>query len=155
MSNIDKLGRQVQRYANFGVDMMEWADGGYVKHSDYLALLDELEARNKQITELSAGWGNCQQKMGVYCHAYEEAKEQIAKDVKIKARLCLESNSLFDRLRAAEKRIAEHHRVLSNLAAVARRYLPDYDEHPDIQAADDLLESAARISIKGSEQYGH
>ena len=29
--------------------------------------------------------------------------------------------------------------------AVARRYLPDYDEHPDIQAADDLLESAAGI----------
>lgn len=44
MSNINKQGRQVQRYANYGVDMMEWADGGYVKHSDYLALLDELEA---------------------------------------------------------------------------------------------------------------
>ncbi|MDM2998974.1 MULTISPECIES: hypothetical protein [Citrobacter] len=38
----------------------------------------------------------------------------------------------------------------NNLAAVARRYLPDYDEHPDIQAADDLLESAAGIqSIEG------
>ncbi|EMF0718614.1 ead/Ea22-like family protein [Citrobacter freundii] len=36
-------------------------------------------------------------------------------------------------------------RALNNLAAVARRYLPDYDEHPDIQAADDLLESAAGI----------
>lgn len=48
MSNIDKQGRQVQRYANFGVDMMEWADGGYVKHSDYLALLDELEAAEKR-----------------------------------------------------------------------------------------------------------
>lgn len=43
----------------------------------------------------------------VVAEAYEEAKEQIAKDVEIKARLCLESNSLFDRLRAAEKRIAE------------------------------------------------
>ena len=52
MSNIDKQGRQVQRYANFGVDMMEWADGGYVKHSDYLALLDELEAKDKQIADL-------------------------------------------------------------------------------------------------------
>lgn len=51
MSNIDKLGRQVQRYANFGVDMMEWADGGYVKHSDYLALLDELEAKDRRIEE--------------------------------------------------------------------------------------------------------
>ena len=52
MSNIDKQARQVQRYANFGVDMMEWSDGGYVKHSDYLALLDELEAKDKQIADL-------------------------------------------------------------------------------------------------------
>lgn len=52
MSNIDKQGRQVQRYANFGVDMMEWADGGYVKHSDYLAMLDELEAKDKLNSEL-------------------------------------------------------------------------------------------------------
>ncbi|KUQ53003.1 hypothetical protein AWI17_02275 [Enterobacter asburiae] len=51
MSNIDKQGRQVQRYANFGVDMMEWDDGGYVKHSDYLALLDELEAKDRRIEE--------------------------------------------------------------------------------------------------------
>lgn len=48
MSSIDKQGRQVQRYANFGVDMMEWDDGGYVKHSDYLALLDELEAKDRR-----------------------------------------------------------------------------------------------------------
>lgn len=54
MSNIDKRARQVQRYANFGVDMMEWADGGYVKHSDYLALLDELEAAEKRIAEMQA-----------------------------------------------------------------------------------------------------
>lgn len=43
----------------------------------------------------------------VVAEAYEEAKERIAEDVEIKARLCRESNSLFDRLRAAEKRIAE------------------------------------------------
>ena len=72
-----------------------------------LALLDELEAKDKQIAELVAGRQNLQRVMGVYVHAYEEAKEQIAKDVEIKSRLCLESNSLFDRLRAAEKRIAE------------------------------------------------
>lgn len=44
-----------------------------------LALLDELEAKDKQ----------------------------ISLDVQIKARLCRESNSLHDRLRVAEKRIAE------------------------------------------------
>lgn len=72
-----------------------------------LALLDELGAKDKQIAELVAGRQNLQRTMGVYVHAYEEAKEQIAKDVEIKARLCLESNSLFDRLRAAEKCIAK------------------------------------------------
>lgn len=52
MSNIDKQGRQVQRYTNFGVDMMEWDDGGYVKHSDYLALLNELEDKDKRLNEI-------------------------------------------------------------------------------------------------------
>ncbi|ELZ3330286.1 ead/Ea22-like family protein [Salmonella enterica] len=54
-----------------------------------------------------------------------------------------------DRADASEKRIAEHRKVLNNLAAVARRYLPDYDEHPEIQAADELLESAAGIGVRG------
>ncbi|EGG1584182.1 ead/Ea22-like family protein [Salmonella enterica] len=53
------------------------------------------------------------------------------------------------KLEAAERRIAEHRKVLNSLAAVARRYLPDYDEHPEIQAADELLESAAGIKVKG------
>ena len=52
-------------------------------------------------------------------------------------------------LESAEKRIAEHRKVLNSLAAVARRYLPDYDEHPEIQAADELLESTAGIGVKG------
>lgn len=54
-----------------------------------------------------------------------------------------------EKLEAAEKRIAKHRKVLNSLAAVARRYLPDYDEHPEIQAADELLESAAGIGVKG------
>lgn len=58
-------------------------------------------------------------------------------------------NEAEAKLEAAEKRIAEHRKVLNNLAAVARRYLPDYDEHPEIQAADELLESAAGIGVKG------
>lgn len=53
------------------------------------------------------------------------------------------------KLEAAEKRIAEHRKVLNSLAAVARRYLPDYDEHPEIQAADELLDTAAGIGVKG------
>lgn len=54
-----------------------------------------------------------------------------------------------DRADAVEKRIAEHRKVLNSLAAVARRYLPDYDEHPEIQAADELLQITAGIGVKG------
>ncbi|EBS4872843.1 ead/Ea22-like family protein [Salmonella enterica subsp. enterica serovar Hvittingfoss] len=54
-----------------------------------------------------------------------------------------------EKLEAAERSIAEHRKVLNSLAAVARRYLPDYDEHPEIQAADELLESAAGIKVEG------
>ncbi|EAR8014874.1 ead/Ea22-like family protein [Salmonella enterica subsp. enterica] len=50
---------------------------------------------------------------------------------------------------AREKLEAAHRKVLNSIAAVARRYLPDYDEHPEIQAADELLESAAGIGVKG------
>lgn len=58
-------------------------------------------------------------------------------------------DGLREKLDAAEKCIAEHRKVLNSLAAVARRYLPDYDEHPEIQAADELLESTAGICVKG------
>lgn len=50
MTALNKQARQVQRYTNYGVDMMEWDDGTYVKYSDYLARLDELEAAEKQLT---------------------------------------------------------------------------------------------------------
>lgn len=56
-------------------------------------------------------------------------------------------DALYKKLEAAEHRIAEHRKVLNSLAAVARRYLPDYDEHPEIKAADELLESAAGIKV--------
>ncbi|SUF57548.1 ead/Ea22-like family protein [Salmonella enterica] len=67
------------------------------------AVLDELESKQT----FQQAFFRQSLMYDVVAEAYEEAKEQIAKDVEIKARLCLESNSLFDRLRAAEKRIAE------------------------------------------------
>lgn len=68
-----------------------------------LALLDELESKQT----FQQAFFRQSLMYDVVAEAYEEAKEQIAKDVEIKARLCRESNSLFDRLRAAESRIAE------------------------------------------------
>ncbi|AYL51299.1 hypothetical protein [Citrobacter freundii] len=76
----------------------------------------------------------------------EKAQEHGVFNMDIHSQTVLD---LLNELEAAEKRITDYHTVLNNLAAVARRYLPDYDEHPDIQAADDLLESAAGIGVKG------
>ncbi|EJV8180134.1 hypothetical protein N7X38_001825 [Escherichia coli] len=74
-----------------------------LKEDEANALLDELESQQT----FQQAFFRQSLMYDVVAEAYEEAKEQIAKDVEIKARLCLESNSLFDRLRAAEKRIAE------------------------------------------------
>lgn len=47
--------------------------------ANVLALVEALEARDKQIAELVAGRLNLQRTMGVYVHAYEEAKSHITK----------------------------------------------------------------------------
>lgn len=52
MSNIDKQACQVSRYDLVSGYMQKWPDGEFVYHSDYQALLDELEAKDKQIADL-------------------------------------------------------------------------------------------------------
>jgi len=82
MSNIDKQDRQVSRYDLVSGYMQKWPDGEFVYHSDYQALLDELEAKDKQIGDLKA--------TAAHSNAgWKEAHEQEA------------------RAEAAEKRIAE------------------------------------------------
>lgn len=92
MTALNKQARHVQRYTNYGVDMMEWDDGTYVKYSDYLALLDELEASQKsneflkeqlsQLANFNPDWDKLEA-------ATDSLREHMAK------------------LSAAEKRIAE------------------------------------------------
>ncbi|HDC4463362.1 TPA: ead/Ea22-like family protein [Enterobacter kobei] len=52
MSNTDKRANQVSRYDLVSGYMQKWPDGEFVYHSDYLALLDELEAKDKRISFL-------------------------------------------------------------------------------------------------------
>ncbi|EBI7661245.1 ead/Ea22-like family protein [Salmonella enterica] len=78
-----------------------------------LALRDDMRQAREQ---LEAGW------------------KQNATDVQIKARLCRESNSLHDRLREAEKRIAELEAKL--------------------ETADKLQDSAFRDGLKAGFSYG-
>lgn len=48
MSNIDKQASQVSRYDLVSGYMQKWPDGEFVYHSDYQALLDELEAKETE-----------------------------------------------------------------------------------------------------------
>ncbi|EAM2342843.1 ead/Ea22-like family protein [Salmonella enterica] len=120
-----------------------------VTPSVVLALLDELDKKQQYIKlrdqenediALTVG------KLRVELEHYKSREERVTK-------LVLDNSTswdvLYEKLEAAEHRIAEHRKVLNSIAAVARRYLPDYDEHPEIQAADELLESAAGIGVKG------
>ncbi|EDV9708741.1 ead/Ea22-like family protein [Salmonella enterica subsp. enterica] len=81
--------------------------------AEALALRDDMRQAREQ---LEAGW------------------KQNATDVQIKARLCRESNSLHDRLREAEKRIAELEAKL--------------------ETADKLQDSAFRDGLKAGFSYG-
>lgn len=76
---------------------------------DYLMAWDETAKRNAEFIAAANP-----ATVLVLLDELEAADKQNAMDVQIKARLCRESNSLHDRLRAAEKRIAELEAKLAN-----------------------------------------
>lgn len=130
MSNIDK---QVLR-EEFRFMQVHYSDpADRARQVIYIAaeaLLDELESKQT----FQQAFFRQSIMYDVVAEAYEEAKEQIAKDVEIKARLCRESNSLHDRLRAAERSIAELEAKL--------------------ETADKLQDSAFRDGLKAGFSYG-
>lgn len=95
----------------------------------------------------------------ISCGALEDVQCEyspppILSDAELRAGIALQLKEL-DRLRrllrAESDRVLELRDALHSLAFVARRYLPDYDEHPEIQRADDLLFglSTAALAAKG------
>ncbi|MEG2269356.1 MAG: hypothetical protein RSC68_34160, partial [Acinetobacter sp.] len=76
----------------------------------------------------------------------EASEKQNAMDVQIKARLCRESNSLHDRLRAAENRIAELEARTVTLPEALNSYAGVKIYRPN-----DVIEAirAAGIGVKG------
>lgn len=81
------------------------------------------------------------------CESYGQETEAELSITDFALRAAGYVEALVEALEARDKQIAKYHAVLNSLAFVARRYLPDYDEHPEIQAADELLESAAGIQV--------
>ncbi|MEG6330355.1 hypothetical protein UXO57_21015 [Enterobacter hormaechei] len=84
MSNIDKQDRQVSRYDLVSGYMQKWPDGEFVYHSDYQALLDELEAAEKRIAELDAR----EVELPDYAEVYQD---EFAKEVEHQVRVALKS----------------------------------------------------------------
>lgn len=72
---------------------------------------EKLEAAEKRNAEAYAGWGNCQLTMGVYCHAYEEAKTHIAELIHNHR---VHAARLIDERIVLKERIAELEAKLAN-----------------------------------------
>lgn len=143
MTALNKQARQVQRYANFGVDMMEWVDGGYVKYSDYLALLDELEESEGLRLKFQAA--NCELRQKL-----EAAEKRIAELRDWNAGLAQESFTYQQRVAELEVRTVKlpKLKMLSDyLAEVTER------EREDILLGVKLefhrVLAAAGIGVKG------
>lgn len=85
----------------------------------YAALLAERDADKKRIAEAYAGWGNCQLTMGVYCHAYEEAKAHITELIHNHR---VHAARLIDERARLKERIAEleesHKKLRETMAAI-------------------------------------
>lgn len=77
MNDITALAQRMKQRAKSAKEFGE--QSLYVEANNVLALVEALEARDKQIAELVAGRLNLQRTMGVYVHAYEEAKSHITK----------------------------------------------------------------------------
>ncbi|EGT5722650.1 hypothetical protein FZI38_02705 [Cronobacter sakazakii] len=65
-------------------------------------------------------------------HEAASLVQRMAGQLDLLAVVLKEKTNISDELLAA----------LVSLAAVARRYLPDYDEHPEVQKADDAITRA-------------
>ncbi|ELV9489109.1 ead/Ea22-like family protein [Salmonella enterica] len=155
MSNIDKRAlREVAEKATQGPWEMEqeniWFtdEDGYTKHLAYVEQGDDVDDKQDHYNTAYIAAANPATMLAlldenIQLHREKDAIEGVALVLRDDMR------DAREKLEAAEHRIAEHCKVLNSLAAVARRYLPDYDEHPEIQAADELLESAAGIKVKG------
>lgn len=76
--------------------------------TDIARLLTSLKRRSAHVKEFGDDITFVKlEDLDVLVEALEKAQQQNISDFEIKARLCKESNSLHDRLREAEKRIAE------------------------------------------------
>ncbi|HAC6540112.1 TPA_asm: ead/Ea22-like family protein [Salmonella enterica subsp. salamae serovar 48:d:z6] len=155
--NIDKRAlREVADRATQGPWEMEqeniWFtdEDGYTKHLAYVEQGDDVDDKQDHYNTAYIAAANPATMLALLDENIQLQREKDATEA-VALALRDDMRDAREKLEAAERRIAEHCKVLNSLAAVARRYLPDYDEHPEIQAADELLESAAGIGVKQQE----
>ncbi|WP_373171366.1 hypothetical protein [Klebsiella sp. Q11] len=100
MTDITKLAQREQLKEKFEAWLSEKP-----LYARYMHWCDSLNAYD--YTGIQLAWEAYQAGGVELVEALEKAQQQSKSDFEIKARLCKESNSLHDRLREAEKRIAE------------------------------------------------
>lgn len=125
-------------------------------------LVEALEAKDARISGMKAERDEFRRRPNLDRDILADADKRIAELQESNAQVIHSrdhykhiSEELMRRIHELQSRAEAAEKCLSNLAAVSRRYLPDYDEHPEIQAADDLLKQnslvTAGIQIHGGE----
>lgn len=95
-------------------------------------------------------WRELRQHIGVLSDSMELTVPELRAGIELQLK---EIDRLRQHLRDEGDRVTELRDALHSLASVARRYLPDYDEHPEIQKADAALEpnaQAQRPAVAGT-----
>lgn len=133
--SIDKQARDVSRYDLVSGYMQRWPDGEFIYHSDYLELLDELEAAERRNADL---------------------EELLDAEVRLWTQRYDCANS---RREAAEKRSAElsdsHSKLRETMAAIHNTIKQDGFSTPlavimqNAKRAHEESAAAAGITVKG------
>jgi hypothetical protein len=88
--------------------------------------------------EVRDAWRSLREHIGVVPASMELADPELRAGIELQRN---EIDRLRQHLRCEGDRVAELRDALHSLAAVSRRYLPDYDEHPEVQKADSALDA--------------
>ena len=107
-----------------GIDLQWLADG-----------LDEIGSLSRNLRQGGCDAGDLEGLENGLMHAVDMAhdlRDRLLAMIDASPKVGSEARALLD--------------ALVSLVAVARRYLPDYDEHPEVQKADDAIDAAMQTS---------
>lgn len=122
-----------------------WVDAAMVKAYDFAEAYcnHQCDGENDRLNEMNMA----RRSLREHLIAQPAGMEMTDQDLRAVVELQLkEIDRMHQHLRDEGDRISELRGALHSLESVARRYLPDYDEHPEIQKADEVLVPNAELN---------